>query len=168
MANIKLAEDKDLLEIKKLTEACAVAMQGKGIFQWNEHYPSIEKLRADIAKKELYVLLENDEIKGIVVLTKHMDEEYIPIEWHTKSGNNLYIHRLATHPSVWSNGYGQKLMDFAEEFANQHNLDSVRLDTFSKNKRNQKFYESRGYRKLGDIFFPKQSEHPFHCYELVL
>lgn len=168
MTNIKLAEDKDLQEIKKLTEACAVAMQEKGIFQWNEHYPSMEKLQADIAKKELYVLIINEEIKGIVVLTKHMDEEYIPIEWLTKSGNNLYIHRLATHPSVWSNGYGQKLMDFAEEFAKQHNLDSVRLDTFSKNKRNQKFYESRGYRKLGDIFFPKQSEHPFHCYELIL
>ncbi|MGM0391936.1 MAG: GNAT family N-acetyltransferase, partial [Bacteroidota bacterium] len=30
------------------------------------------------------------------------------------------------------------------------------------------FYESRGYQKLGDIYFPKQSEHPFHCYELIL
>ena len=59
-------------------------------------------------------------------------------------------------------------MKFAEHYAQENNVLSIRLDTFSQNKRNQKFYELRGYKKLGDIFFPKQSKHPFHCYELVL
>lgn len=166
--NIRIAKKEDLNSIKELTEACAVAMQDKGIFQWNEHYPSRETLAADIDKKELYVLEEDKNIPGTVVLTDYMDEEYIPIEWLTKSGNNLYIHRLATHPAKWGSGLGQQLMDFAEDFARENNFDSVRLDTFSQNKRNHKFYESRGYKRLGDIFFPKQSEHPFHCYELVL
>lgn len=165
---IRLAKAEDLNSIKLLTEACALAMQEKGIFQWNEHYPSREKLAADIDKKELYVLEDTSEILGIIVLTAEMDEEYIPIEWLTENGNNLYIHRLATHPAKWGNGLGRKLMDFAEEFARQQNFDSVRLDTFSRNKRNHIFYESRGFKRLGDIFFPKQSEDPFHCYELVL
>ncbi|WP_311195806.1 hypothetical protein [Antarcticibacterium sp. 1MA-6-2] len=89
---IKSAHISDLKEIKILTETCAVAMQEKGIFQWNEHYPSLKKLETDIEKKELYVLKEDEEIKGIVVLTDFMDEDYIPIEWLTDSGNNLYIH----------------------------------------------------------------------------
>lgn len=59
-------------------------------------------------------------------------------------------------------------MDFAEEFAANSDFISIRLDTLSLNKRNQHFYEARGYQKLGDIYFPKQSEAPFHCYELVL
>jgi ribosomal protein S18 acetylase RimI-like enzyme len=164
---IRPALIKDLAEIKKLTEACAVAMQEKNIFQWNEYYPSREKLKADISKKELYVLEENAEIIGIIVLSDFMDEEYIPVEWLTRTGKNLYIHRLATHPSVWGMGYGQKLMDFAENFARKNGFESVRLDTFSQNKRNHRFYESRGYKRLGDIYFPKQSEDPFHCYELV-
>ena len=155
----------DLPEIKRLTEACAIGMQEKGIYQWNEHYPSLEKLQRDVELGELYVLREQDEICGIVVLTPEMDEEYVPIEWLTPNGNNLYIHRLAVHPSFWGSGYGQGLMDFAEEFARENKYDSVRLDTFSQNQRNQKFYETRGYRRLGDIYFPKQSEHPFHCYE---
>jgi len=165
---IKRALPDDLPQIKKLTEACALAMQERGIFQWNEHYPSLEKLQNDIERGELYVLVEEGLIKGIVVLSDHMDEEYIPIAWLTPNSRNLYIHRLATHPSHWGEGYGQKLMDFAESHARKHNYISVRLDTFSQNKRNQKFYKSRGYIKLGDIFFPKQSEHPFHCYELIL
>lgn len=165
---IKPAKPSDLKEIKALTEACAVAMQEKEIYQWNKHYPSTEKLEADIKKAELFIMKEEDKILGIIVLTDLMDEEYVPIEWLTESRNNLYIHRLATHPSVWGKGYGQQLMDFAENFARENKFTSVRLDTFSQNKRNQQFYETRGYQKLGDIFFPKQSEHPFHCYELVL
>ena len=164
---IRKALPRDLSAIKKLTEACAASMQKNGIFQWNEHYPSLEKLAADIEKQELYVL-EEEVILGIIVLTPHMDEEYIPIEWLTPNGNNLYVHRLATNPQVWGSGNGRKLMEFAETFAREQNYVSVRLDTFSQNLRNQKFYEARGYRRLGNIYFPKQSEHPFYCYEKVL
>lgn len=165
---IQIANTSDLKEIKELTEACAVAMQQKGIFQWNEYYPSIEKLEEDIRKEELYVLREKGEILGIIVLTPEMDEEYIPVEWLTPNDRNLYVHRLATHPAVWGRGYGQELMKFAETFGGEYNYRSIRLDTFSQNVRNQKFYEARGYTRLGNIYFPMQSEHPFFCYELIL
>ncbi len=165
---IRQAYQDDLLKAKKLTEACAVGMQQLGIFQWNEYYPSLEKLQQDIDQKELYVLEENYQILGIIVLSEIMDEEYINVSWLTPSEKNLYIHRLATHPKSWGKGYGQKLMDFAEEFAKKLDFNSIRLDTFSLNKRNQKFYEARGYQKLEDIYFPKQSAAPFHCYEFVL
>lgn len=165
---IRKAVESDLSNIKKLTEACARAMQEKGIFQWNKYYPSLERLQMDIEAEELYILEENAELLGIMVLTPVMDEEYIPIEWLTQNGDNLYIHRLATRPELWGKGFGQQLMDFAEDFARAHGYVSVRLDTFSQNVRNQKFYESRGYKKLGIIYFPKQSKHPFNCYEKVL
>lgn len=165
---IRKAIRSDLSAIKELTEACALAMQKKGIFQWNQFYPSMERLEIDIKAEELYVLEENAELLGIIVLTPNMDEEYMPVEWLTQNGGNLYIHRLATRPELWGKGYGQKLMDFAEDFARAHDYVSVRLDTFSQNVRNQKFYESRGYKRLGNIYFPKQSEHPFYCYEKIL
>lgn len=165
---IRKAESKDLSSIKQLTESCAIKMQEKGIFQWNEHYPSQERFRKDIELEELYILEENEQLKGIIVLTPKMDDEYDPIEWLTPNGMNLYVHRLATTPESWGSGHGKKLMDFAEDFAVKNGFISVRLDTFSKNSRNQKFYEARGYQRLGDVYFPKQSEHPFYCYELVL
>ncbi|MDT0676384.1 GNAT family N-acetyltransferase [Autumnicola musiva] len=164
----RIATEKDLHNLKKLTQACALAMRNKGIFQWNEHYPSLERLAEDVQKKELYVKEVNNNIEGMIVLSAFMDAEYIPLKWLTKSENNLYIHRLATNPENWGCGTRKELMDFAEDFARKNNYESVRLDTFSQNKRNQKFYESRGYIKLEDIFFPKQSKDPFHCYELIL
>lgn len=165
---IRKAELTDLAAIKSLTEACALGMERKGIFQWNENYPSREKLQSDIRKQELFVLERENEIQGIIVLTPDMDEEYVPVEWLTPNGRNLYVHRLATNPGQWGSGYGRILMDFAEDFARENGYVSVRLDTFSQNDRNQRFYEIRGYRRLGNIYFPGQSEHPFYCYEKIL
>jgi len=71
------------------------------------------------------------------------------------------------HPTFQGQGVAQQLMTFAEKFAQEKGYLSVRLDTFSRNNRNQKFYETRGYKRLGTIYFPLQSDHPFFCYELV-
>lgn len=140
----------------------------KGIFQWNEHYPSKQIFVRDTERSELYVLEVDGKIIGTVVVSILMDEEYRSIAWLTPNKNNVYIHRLSIDPNFQGKGYAQRLMDFAETKARQNGCPSVRLDTFSQNPRNQRFYEARGYQRLGDIFFPKQSEHPFHCYELVL
>ena len=70
-------------------------------------------------------------------------------------------------PNFQKKGIGKSLMDFAEEYAKKNQFKTVRLDTFSQNKRNNKFYKSRKYIQLGDVFFPMQSEFPFHCYEKI-
>jgi len=165
---IRKAKLNELREIKTLTEACAKALQQQNIFQWNEHYPSLKKLQNDIEKQELYVFEAENTIISIIVLTSKMDEVYRNIDWLSETDNNLYVHRLATHPEFWGKGYARTMMEFAEEFAKNKNFISIRLDTFSKNIRNQKFYEARGYKKLGDVYFPHKNDQAFHCYELVL
>ena len=143
-------------------------MMDNGIFQWNEHYPSKEGLLKDVVRKELFVLEQDSMIQGCIAISSLMDEEYIPVQWLTPNDRNLYIHRLAVHPELQGKGKARLLMDAAERKAVDERYTSIRLDTFSKNKRNQRFYESRGYQRLGIIYFPKQSIHPFYCYELVL
>lgn len=165
---IQLAKISQIPEILTMTDACRLAMEANGIYQWTTEYPSKKAFENDIERNELYVLLHDNEIVGCIVISLFMDEEYRSVDWLTENTNNYYIHRLGVHPNYQGQGCAQRLMDFGENFAREHNAHSVRLDTFSQNKRNQKFYEQRGYIRLGDIFFPKQSEHPFHCYELVL
>lgn len=165
---IRNATKEDIDCILEITKLCAEYMVQKRIFQWNEHYPSRHVFENDVKKRELYVLENENSIIGCVVISTFMDEVYIPIKWLTLSENNIYIHRLAIHPKHQKKGFAQKLMSFAETFAKENGYTSIRLDTFSQNKGNQKFYELRGYERLGNINFPKQSEFPFYCYELVL
>ena len=143
-------------------------MQSQGIFQWNEHYPDKESFIKDEKNKGLYVYCIDEQIVSCVSLCNKMDKEYITVKWNTKNDNNLYVHRLAVHPNFQKKGVGKSLMDYAESFAKKNEYASVRLDTFSQNKRNLKFYESRGYERLEEIYFLKQSKFPFYCYELIL
>ena len=165
---IVLAKHSEIPEILTLTKACARHMCDQGIYQWNEHYPSRQAFKKDIDRGELYVLKKNNKVIGTIVISTEMDAEYQEIEWGTPSERNLYIHRLAIHPDNQAQGNARKLMDYAYAFAKKAKAPSIRLDTFSINQRNQKFYEARGYQKLGNIYFPKQSKHPFYCYERVL
>ena len=165
---IRKAEEIDIEPIISMTKACAKTMVAKGIYQWNEHYPNTNAFINDIKRDELYALEIASQVVGCIVISTYMDKEYAPIKWLTKNGTHIYIHRLTIHPEIQGKGYAQNLMAFAEQFAIETNYSSIRLDTFSQNKRNQKFYELRGYKQLDDIYFPKQSEYPFHCYELVL
>ena len=165
--NITKPLKTNIPELLELTRACAKYMTAQGIYQWNEHYPSREAFEADIDIGQLWVLKEENKILGSIVISTIMDEEYEEIQWLTPNDKNIYIHRLAVHPDRQGKGLARKLMDFAENYARENRFASVRLDTFSQNPRNNNFYQKRGYQKLGDVFFPKQSEHPFHCYELV-
>lgn len=111
--NIRQAISKDLDDIKKIAEACAIDMANYSIFQWNEKYPSKEVFKNDIDSGSLYVLENNKQIIGCIMLTAFKDEVYKDVQWLTKDSKNLYLHRLAVDPCFQKNGNGKKLMDFA-------------------------------------------------------
>jgi ribosomal protein S18 acetylase RimI-like enzyme len=97
-----------------------------------------------------------------------MDDFYKKIEWKIESNNSLYVHRLAINPKFQGNGYAKYVMSFIENIGKKNNSKSVRLDTFSLNEKNNKFYSNLGYLKLGHIYFRDQSDMPFNCYEKLL
>lgn len=165
---IRPAVSKDIPEILKITRACAQKMRLQGIYQWNGYYPSKEAFEQDLAREELYVLQQGRSLTGCIAISTHFDDFYKEVSWLTPDREHFFIHRLAVHPDHQGKGYAQKLMDFAENMARERKLTSIRLDTFSKNERNQRFYEARGYQRLGEVFFPRQSKFPFYCYELPL
>ena len=168
MIKIELAKTTDLDGVMRIIKACAANLISKKIFQWSEKYPSRGVFKNDIKENALYITRHNSEVIGCVALCSNKDLEYEDIKWLTEDNKNLYIHRLAVDPKFQKLGVGKSLMDFTEMYAKKNGFKSIRLDTFSQNKRNNKFYKSRKYVKLGDVFFPMQSEYPFHCYEKII
>jgi len=163
--SIILAQETDTLEVIQLLKRCALELQKQHIFQWNEQYPSINIIEKDISLQQLYLLKSGTKIIGTIVLTSIKDKEYDAITWKNNAHKALYIHRLAVDPTEQQKGYAQQLMDFAESYAITHSFESIRLDTFSENQRNQFFYTKRGYQKTGSIYLPEQSTSPFYCFE---
>ncbi len=162
---IRPAKINEIPKKINITRVCAIKMITQGIFQWNDAYPSKEIFKNDISRNELYVFQQQNTLIGCIVLSSIMDTEYKIVSWLSPNQNNLYVHRLAVHPNFQHQGNAQKLMTFAEDFALKNNYVSIRLDTFSQNKRNQQFYELRGYQKVGKVYYLNQSNDPFYCYE---
>lgn len=158
----------DLDSLYAITKSCGSHLINKGIFQWNEFYPSIEVLKKDIHLQQIWKLVENNCIIGLIVITEIEDLVYKKVQWLSVNDNNVYVHRLAVDPEYQGKGYGQQLMSFAEKYCTDKGYRSIRLDTFSQNMSNQKFYENRNYQKLEKVYFLNQSEHPFYCYEKIL
>lgn len=159
----------DEKEIISMTRLCAQYLISKGIHQWDQNYPDLATIQNDISKGQLYKYTIGNKIAGIIVLNEVQDPEYSDLQWITPSDSkNLVVHRLAVHPSYQGKGIARKLMDFAEVFAKEQAYDSIRLDTFSQNDRNQKFYDTRGYQRTGEVYLSYRDDYPYIGYELVL
>ena len=165
---IRKAIKDDLHRIIEITKACAVFMISNNIFQWNEHYPNIETFENDALNENLYVLEINKKLIGCLVISHEMDEFYMKVKWQTPNHNNIYLHRLAVDPSYQKKGYAKQLMNFSFEYAKVNSIKSIRLDTFSGNPFNNIFYSNLGFKKLGKIYFRKQCDKPFYCFEKVM
>jgi ribosomal protein S18 acetylase RimI-like enzyme len=105
---------------------------------------------------------------GCICISLKIDDVYKDVKWLTPNRNNVYLHRLAIHPNFQGQGLALKLMEYAEDFTIKNGCISIRLDTFSGNPKNNKFYTLQGYTKLEKIFYRNQSDMPFHCFEKIL
>ncbi len=168
MIVIRAGQSADLNRVTAIAKSCAQHMINQGIFQWNEHYPSKKVFEKDLNRSELFVIEKENHVIGAIVISTLMDEEYKEVKWLTPNENNRYIHRLCVDPTYQKNGFAKSLLDFAENKCKDQNVTSIRLDTFSQNPRNLKFYRNRDYIQLEEIYFHRQSEFPFYCFELVL
>jgi ribosomal protein S18 acetylase RimI-like enzyme len=161
---IQLANSTHTNQIFNTLKAVAAHMRAQGIMQWNENYPTLEHVEADIADQIVFIGWIDNELAGVISIDANQSPEYDKIPWEFTAGKVLVVHRLAVSPTAQKKGVGRQLMDFALKKAIDEGYSSIRLDAYSKNERTLRFYENRGYKKRGKIYFPYRNE-PFYCYE---
>lgn len=165
--NIVKGNIQDIKLIMDLIKDSIKDMESKGIYQWNEHYPTQAIFENDINNENLYLIKKDNECLGVIVFDEEQPSEYKGINWLTEDKKVLVIHRLAVNSKYQNQGLGRQLLDFVENIAVENRYNSIRLDAYSGNPRALKIYEDRGYQKLGQLFYPFR-ELPFYCYEKKL
>lgn len=161
---IRTATSQDIVETYKLYDDARSDLRRRNIFQWPDDYPSEQTVRTDIGRGELYVITDNDQIAGAICLNQRQDEQYKDINWLLDGSKVMVVHRLVVAPHLQGRGLAQKLMTFAEQLAADEGYTCIRLDAYTGHARTRQFYEQRGYRIRGEVFFP-QREMPFWCFE---
>ncbi len=154
-------------DIRRLLSAAVKDMKTRGETQWDENYPGLDLLLGDIETGSMFLMVDDGNVIGMIVLTAEQEPEYLDVDWSDKDGKAVVIHRVAVHPSLQGTGIGGKLFDFAEVYALDNGFSSIRIDTFSGNPRMKRLIESKDYLRRGEIHF-QTHEPPFICYEKML
>jgi len=160
---IRLADPTDVDEVWDVIASCRIALRERGVMQWDTTYPSVDTVEDDIANKTLFVLTADEDCVGVVTLDANADAAYASLKWKFEEPA-LIVHRLCIRPRLQGRGFGHRLMQFAEDRVSAGDYRSIRLDAYSQNASAVKFYQQRGYRQVGQIFFPRRPL-PFYLFE---
>ncbi|KUM27630.1 acetyltransferase [Mesorhizobium loti] len=97
--------------------------------------PVTEDYAPRIDRGEIWLLEEDSELAGLIVLERHPD--------------HAMIFSVAVAPAFQGRKLGIRLLDFADEQARSWGLPEVRLYTNSRMERNIALYSAYGYRETG-------------------
>ena len=124
--DITKANITDATEIFDLYSLSIKAFESKGIYQWNDEYPTREDLEENVAAGSTRILKGNGEIRAAVTLDDQQDPQYAGISWAYTTGKIMVIHRLVSHPAYQGKGFGRKMVLFSEHFAISNGYDVIR------------------------------------------
>lgn len=153
--------------VEEVVGQCREDLEAQGILQWDAEYPNREFFLQSVAAGSLFVLLDEGDIKAVVVLDERQASEWKDVAWSEPNGPVLAVHSLAVLPASQGKGYGKAILGFCETFARENGYTIIRLDAFSENTIALRFYERHGYRMCGEITLPfKPAGHQcYYCYE---
>jgi len=152
---IRKATHSDLPEIWEMYCAVVKSMNARGLFQWDENYPTPEILRNDVELQQLYIGIINDEIVASAALNgiEGAPPEYSAGDWTGDHKNFCVFHRLAVKPTHQSQGLAKLMIAYLEQLARLRGATSMRIDTSAENSYAIKAYHDLGYRDAGRMIF---------------
>lgn len=145
----RLGEIKDINKISDLISDAIKEMESKGIFQWDEIYPTAKDFQEDISQGNLYVAMEDEKLVAIYVISGEADEAYKKANWKYPDETAYILHRFCVSPEFQNKGLGKQLLLQIETLIKDMGYKSVRLDVFTENPYAQRLYRHNGYEVRG-------------------
>lgn len=115
----------------------------KGTVVWPVFERSL--VEKEILEGRQVKIVENTDVACVWAIT-FSDKEI----WEEQDNDeSIYIHRIATNPKFRGNGYVEKIVDWAKQFAKAHHKKFIRMDTVGENKKLIAHYTANGFDFLG-------------------
>ena len=152
MIEIRLATEKDLEEMCRITQEAKDQLKGLGLSQWQKGYPNKEVWEQDIQKQRAWVAEENGRLLGQFTFQTTPDPSYGEIQgaWFT-DGEYAAMHRVCVSADSRGRGVAGKLFAFGFEKARELGFSSMRIDTHPGNLPMQNALGKAGFCRCGEI-----------------
>jgi GNAT superfamily N-acetyltransferase len=162
--NIRLATLKDIPQIMDLIADVVPLMIASGNLQWDNKYPNPEVFENDIKLNQLWVADIDGAIGGVTAITTEQYPEYEQVGLDINE-TAIVTHRLAVSPHFRGKGIAAALLMQAEYEAIERGIETLRVDTNTKNEATQKLFPKLGYTFLGEMGLEFRPGLRFYCYE---
>jgi len=154
-----------LAEIPKIWTILQQAIarrKADGSNQWQDGYPNPDVIKRDIDREIGFVLTEDETIIGYCAVIQNDEPAYQELEgsWLT-NGEFVVVHRVAIADSHIGKGLSKKILRFVEEFAIQHNIFSIKIDTNFDNIPMLRIVDQLGYVYCGEVYFRGSARRAF-------
>lgn len=114
-------------------------------------HPTDEGLRSYIENGEMYLLMDQDNIAGMVVIVMHQESDYEAVSWSEMLENDQVatLHLLAVCPEYRGRSLGLTILRLANELAKEKGKKAMRLDVLASNLPARRMYEKAGFSYRG-------------------
>ncbi|WP_315168151.1 GNAT family N-acetyltransferase [Metaclostridioides mangenotii] len=163
---IRKAYLKDLDQIMNIISDTVKEMKTYNNTQWDENYPQAKDFKNDIKNEDLYIDELDGQVVGLICVNYIEPNEYLNIKW-VSDKKAMIIHRMAVNSNFRNQKIGTRLIEFAEEYAKNNDVDYLKTDTYSVNIKMNSLFKKFGYQLAGQMEFLGKEE-PFNCYDKVL
>ena len=149
------AEPRDLEAINSLIAHARAAIASLGIDQWQDGYPEPELIAADIRSGIGRVFEVDGCIAAYMVPLADPEPVYDSIDgaWINTDVPYLTVHRMAIDDAYRGTGLSRQMFAWAECYAREKNLASVRVDTHRGNVRMRRLLEKCSFGYCGEVVY---------------
>ncbi len=135
-----------------------------GLADWDEHYPTMEHIHADMARGNLFVMTEGDEILAAISIDEDKEVARLPL-WAPELEPAGELSRLCVRQDCQNRGYARVMMEYAFEQLRRRGCKGVHILIREGHKIAVRSYSHLGYQEVGRCrLFGKD----FLCFERAL
>lgn len=154
------AVEIDVNDIMNIIKQSQVYFKKQGIDQWQNNYPNTETISSDVANKNSYVLLKDNNIVATAAVSFDGEKTYESIydgEW-ISNDEYAVIHRIAVDKNYKGLGLSSEIIKNVKELCLNRGIHSIKIDTHEKNLSMQKLLNKNKFQYCGIIYLDDKSK----------
>lgn len=169
MLTIRKADIKDLKDVLSIYDDARQKFANDKTFQWKDNYPNETTYKRDLEENNVFVILCNENIAGVMTILLKEEPDYKVIEG--KWINNepyITIHRIAVKKDYLHQGLGSKLISFAKQFALENGINNIKIDTHENNIHMKKMLGKHDFKYCGVIYLHEKNMETRDAFQLEM
>lgn len=154
------AVETDVNNIMNIIKQAQAYFKEQGINQWQDNYPNVETISGDIADKNSYVLLKDNNIVATAAVSFDGEKTYDSIYEGKWISNNEYavIHRIAVDNNYKGLGLSSQIIKNVEQLCLNKCVHSIKIDTYEDNISMKMLLEKNKFQYCGIIYLENRSK----------